>query len=76
MLMTFSFSHRDCKWLPDNIKEEYLERVKEVEMSVLRAVISLSDSYIFLGISLMGTFCGYKLTYQVICYYLIFSVFR
>ncbi|KAJ0034471.1 hypothetical protein Pint_24485 [Pistacia integerrima] len=29
---------KDCKWLPDNLKEEYLQRVKVVEKAVLRAV--------------------------------------
>ncbi|XWS08579.1 hypothetical protein CRYUN_Cryun40dG0014300 [Craigia yunnanensis] len=29
---------KECKWIPDDIKEEYLKRVKVVEKSVLRAV--------------------------------------
>ncbi|GMH08297.1 hypothetical protein Nepgr_010137 [Nepenthes gracilis] len=29
---------RNCKWLPENLKEEYLQRAKMVEKAVLRAV--------------------------------------
>ncbi|KAF5452322.1 hypothetical protein F2P56_027331 [Juglans regia] len=29
---------KDCKWLPDDLKEEYLENAKVVEKAVLRAV--------------------------------------
>lgn len=32
--------YRDCKWLSDDLKEEYLENVKLVEKAVLRAVLS------------------------------------
>jgi len=37
-----SLSYRDCKWLSDALKKEYLENVKLVEKAVLRAVISFS----------------------------------
>lgn len=29
---------RACKWLPDNLKEEFLETAKRVEKSFLKAV--------------------------------------
>ncbi|KAF8387882.1 hypothetical protein HHK36_026544 [Tetracentron sinense] len=29
---------RDCKWLPDNLKEEFLQSAKTVEKAVLRAI--------------------------------------
>lgn len=34
--------YRDCNWLSDDLKEEYLENVKLVEKAVLRAVIPFS----------------------------------
>ena len=40
--MNASLSYRDCKWLSDALKEEYLENVELVEKAVLRAVISFS----------------------------------
>lgn len=40
--MNASLSYRDCKWLTDDMKEEYLENTKVVEKAVLRAVIYFS----------------------------------
>lgn len=55
--VTYCFSCRDCTWLPNEFKEEYLQSVKEVEKAVLRAVISFGLYIYTLGMFLLSGSC-------------------
>lgn len=52
--MNSFLSCRDCKWIPNDMKEEYLQNVKIVEEAMLRAVIAFQSVIFYMCTSVLS----------------------
>lgn len=74
--MNSFLSCRDCKWMPNDMKEEYLQNVKIVEEAMLRAVIAFQSVIFYMCTSVLSNLSMVTLIYNSYAVFVLSLKFR